>query len=124
MFRRISINVRSSRVHKKTIEIGGIGALVYGFLAVTRMRDLMVSIGLLFSLAALLAATHALYIERRWWLFAWGIDLPHAVVGERSNVVRKCVLWLSASRPEGEFGCVDWLDTLIALRADGSRTSA
>lgn len=72
MFRRISINVRSSRVHKKTIEIGGIGALVYGFLAVTRMHDLMVSIGLLFSLAALLAATHALYIERRWLLFVWG----------------------------------------------------
>ena len=72
MFRRISINVRSSRRAKKTIEIGGIGEMVYGFLAVTRMRDLMVSIGLLFSLAALLAATHALYIERRWLLFAWG----------------------------------------------------
>lgn len=50
--------------------------------------------------------------------------LPRAVVGERSNVLRKCVLWLSASRAEGEFGCVHWLDTLIALRADGSRTSA
>jgi uncharacterized membrane protein len=44
----------------------------HAFLAVTPMHDLMVTIGLLFSLAALLAATHVLYSERRWLLFGWG----------------------------------------------------
>ena len=71
MFWRISTRV-SSRVHRKTIEIAGIGSMVYGFLVVTRMHDLMVTIGLLFSLVALLATTHALYLERRWTLFGWG----------------------------------------------------
>jgi len=36
------------------------------------MHNLMVNIGLLFSLAALIATTHALYLERRWSLFGWG----------------------------------------------------
>lgn len=71
MFKRISIKVRS-RIHKKTIEIGGIGSMVYGFLVVTPMHDLMVSIGLLLGLAALFATTHALYVERRRLLFVWG----------------------------------------------------
>lgn len=71
VFSRISRKARS-RAHKKAIEIGGIGAAVYGFLIATPMHNLMISIGLLFSLAALLATTHMLYIERRWWLFGWG----------------------------------------------------
>jgi hypothetical protein len=33
------------------------------------MHDLMVTIGLLFSLVALVATAHALYAERRWLLF-------------------------------------------------------
>jgi hypothetical protein len=46
--------------------------MVYAFLVATPMHDLMVSIGLLFSLAALLATAHMLYIERLWLLFGWG----------------------------------------------------
>jgi hypothetical protein len=46
--------------------------MVYGFLVTTPMHDLMVSIGLLFSLVALLATAHLLYIERRWLLFGCG----------------------------------------------------
>jgi hypothetical protein len=41
----------------------------YSFLVVTRMHDLMVTIGLPFSLVALVATAHALYAERRWLLF-------------------------------------------------------
>jgi hypothetical protein len=73
MFRRLSRQFRS-RLHQKTIEIGGIGAMVYDFLVVTPMHDLMVNIGLLFSFAALLATTHALYLERRWLLVLWGLS--------------------------------------------------
>lgn len=71
MLWRISRSV-SSHVHKTTIEIGGIGAMVYGFLVVTPMHDLMVNIGLLFGLVAMIATIHVLYIERRWPLFGWG----------------------------------------------------
>jgi len=71
IFRQISLEI-GPRVHKKTVEIGGIGSMVYGFLVVTPMHDLMVSIGLVFGLAALFAITHALYLERRRWLFGWG----------------------------------------------------
>lgn len=61
-----------SRAHRKTIEIAGIGAMVYSLLVVTPMHDLMVDIGLLFTFAALFATTHALYLERRGALFLWG----------------------------------------------------
>jgi len=71
MFRRIAMKV-NSRVHKQTIEIGGIGAMVYAFLVVTPMHDLMVTIGLLFWLVALFATMHALSIERRGLLSGWG----------------------------------------------------
>lgn len=71
MFWRIATEVRS-HVHKKAIEIGGIGSAVYGVLVATPMHDLMVSLGLLFNFAALFAITHMLYIERRSLLFGWG----------------------------------------------------
>ena len=71
VFRGISTKARSL-VHRKAIEIGGIGAAVYGFLIATPMHNLMISIGLLFSWTALLATTHMLYVERRWLLFGWG----------------------------------------------------
>jgi hypothetical protein len=44
MFRWLSIDAQSYR-HKKTIEIAGIGSMVHSFLIVTRMHDLMVTIG-------------------------------------------------------------------------------
>jgi len=63
----------SSRAHKKAIEIAGIGSAVYGFLVSTPMHDLMVTIGLLFSVTAMVATTHMLFVERRWRLFAMGV---------------------------------------------------
>lgn len=72
MFKLISVRVKLT-IHKNAIEIGGIGAMVYGFFAVTPIHDLVISIGLVFSLAALSAITHILYTERRWLLFGWGV---------------------------------------------------
>jgi hypothetical protein len=69
---RIAATSRS-QAHKKTIQIAGIGAMVYGFLVATPMHDLMVSIGLVFSLVALVATTHMLYVERQRSLFGWGV---------------------------------------------------
>ena len=61
-----------SRAHRKAVEIGGIGAAVYGVLVVTPMHDLMVDLSLAFSLTAMLATTHGLYVERRRSLALWG----------------------------------------------------
>ena len=62
----------SSRAHRKTIEIAGIGSAVYGFLVATPMHDLMVTMGLAFSFTAMIALAHMFYVERRWMFFAMG----------------------------------------------------
>jgi len=53
------------RAIRKTLEIGGIGSMVYAFLVVTPMHDLLVGIALLFFVPALLAALSLAYLERR-----------------------------------------------------------
>ncbi|MBO6575240.1 MAG: hypothetical protein JJ896_07495 [Rhodothermales bacterium] len=71
-FKRISDQPRS-RGHRKLIEIAGIGAAVYAALVATPMHDLMVRIGLVFSLTALLTTVHFQYTARAWKLAAWGV---------------------------------------------------
>jgi hypothetical protein len=65
---RATVSVR----HRKMIEIGGVGSMVYALLAVTPMHNLMVDIALLFYLVALLAMMHCLYVERAMRLFTIG----------------------------------------------------
>lgn len=79
VFRQTSRKARS-RVHRKVIEAGGIGSMVYIFLIATPMHDSMVSVGLLFSLVAVLATAHMLYLERRWLLWL-GSGIPRAEAG-------------------------------------------
>jgi hypothetical protein len=71
MFWQISRQVKA-RVHQKTIEISGLGLMVYAFLIVTPLHNLMVDLALLFGLVALFATTHDLYLERHPLLFGWG----------------------------------------------------
>lgn len=109
IFKRISLKVRS-QVHKKTIEIGGIGSMVYGFLAVTPMHDLMVSIGLIFSLVALLAMTHALYMERRRLLFGWGsICVALSLLSAAMYYGDVLYGFLPVVQKVSLFACVAWL---------------
>jgi len=53
-----------TRFHKKTIEIAGIGSMVYAFLVVTPMHDALVGVALLFFVTAMLVTLHVLYLER------------------------------------------------------------
>lgn len=65
MFRSVSRQATSPAM-KKTIDIGGIGAMVYAFLAVaTPMHDLLVTVSLVFSLAAILATLYTVYRARQ-----------------------------------------------------------
>lgn len=72
VFKNISRKAKS-KVHRKTIEIAGIGSMVYSSLVVTPMHNLMVNIGLLFFVAAVLATLHALYVERELRLLLVGL---------------------------------------------------
>ncbi len=72
VFWHIASKITSKR-HKLTIEIGGIGFSVYTFLAITPMHDLMVTISLWFFLAAILALLHYLLVEGAMHFFVAGL---------------------------------------------------
>jgi hypothetical protein len=72
LFHLMSSEAKSA-FHKKTIQIAGIGSMVYAAFTVTPMHDLMVSISLVFFLAMMFAVLHMIYFERHFRLFALGI---------------------------------------------------
>ncbi|MFN3243358.1 MAG: hypothetical protein ACE37K_17785 [Planctomycetota bacterium] len=79
LFHRLS--TRAVGWCRSTIRIGGIGAMVYAALTVTPMHDLMVSIALLFYLAALFATLHLLRRERQRGAFWAGVVALVAKLG-------------------------------------------
>lgn len=54
---------------------------VYGSFVAAPMHDVMVNISLAFNVVAIIAATHMLYVQRRWWLFGGGLvkDRYHGI---------------------------------------------
>jgi hypothetical protein len=73
----VAFKVLSARARGKalgsTLEIGGIGSMVYGFLVVTPMHDLLIGIALLFFIPAMLAALRLAKLESRQAFFWWGL---------------------------------------------------
>lgn len=72
VFKRVSQRA-TSRLHKKTIEIAGIGSMVYAFLVVTPMHDVLVGVALIFFVVAMLFTLHMIYLEKRFGLLFAGI---------------------------------------------------
>ena len=72
VFHHISKRGRS-RFHQSTIQIGGIGSMVYAFLTVTPMHDVLVGVALLFFVTAMAAVFHMLFLERSFWMLGAGI---------------------------------------------------
>ena len=72
VFKSISSRAKS-RFHKTTIEIAGIGSMVYALLVVTPMHNLLVGVALLFFVTAMLATLHMVYLEGRSKMFYAGI---------------------------------------------------
>ena len=62
-----------SRFHRKTIQIAGIGSMVYAALVVTPMHDVLVGVALLFFVTAMVTIFHRLYLERRFGMLGAGI---------------------------------------------------
>jgi hypothetical protein len=73
VFNRISHRAGDRRLGK-TLEIGGIGSMVYAFFVVTPMHDLVLAISLAFFIPAMLAALRLVALEERRSLLwtGWG----------------------------------------------------
>lgn len=62
-----------SRFHRKTIQIAGIGSMVYAALMVTPMHNVLVGVALLFFVTAMVTIFHGLYLERAFGRLGAGI---------------------------------------------------
>ena len=72
VFERISRRGRS-RAQRNVIQIAGVGSMVYAFLTVTPMHDVLVGVALGFFVVAMLALFHLLWVERSRWMLAAGL---------------------------------------------------
>jgi hypothetical protein len=102
-----------SRVHRKTLEIGGIGSMVYAFLVVTPMHDLLVGIALLFFIPALSAAIYLLYLERRLALL-WSGMMCLGLLLATATMYYGNMLWhlLPLAQKATFVACTSWLLTV------------
>lgn len=62
-----------SRFHRKLIQIGGVGAMVYAALAVTPMHNLVINIALVFFVVAIMTTIHQFHVERRVGMIVAGL---------------------------------------------------
>jgi hypothetical protein len=111
-----------SRVHRKILEIGGIGSMVYAFLVVTPMHDLLVGIALLFFLPAMGAAIHLLYVERRFALF-WAGLMCLGLLLATATMYYGNMLWhlLPLAQKATFVACVSWLLTMQLVTESGEK---
>jgi hypothetical protein len=72
VFTGIANNSASLR-HRSIIKTSGIGSMVYAFLIVTPMHNLMVNIALAFYIVAIISILHSLYLLQLKKLFIFGI---------------------------------------------------
>jgi len=79
-------------VLKKTLEIGGIGSMVYAFFVVTPMHDLVLAIALLFYVPAMLTALVLVSQEGRRGLFWSGCVCLGMLVAGVTMFYGQCLL--------------------------------
>ena len=72
IFNTIAMSGPSS-LHRKIIQIAGIGSMVYTALVVTPMHDVLISVALPFFVTAMVTIFHRLYLERRFGMLGAGI---------------------------------------------------
>lgn len=121
VFKRIS-RIGNTRFHTKTIEIAGIGSMVYAFLVVTPMHDLLVGIALVFFVTAMLTTFHALFLERRFGMLSAGIICISGTLSNASmyygNVLYEFLPLVQ------KMSMVMWVGWLLVLYVAESRRAA
>jgi hypothetical protein len=112
LFKLVSRRARG-RVLGKTLEIGGIGSMVYAFLVVTPMHDLLVGIALLFFVPAMLAALRLAYLEGRLALL-WSGLMCLGLLLATATMYYGNLLWhlLPLAQKASMAACTCWLLTL------------
>ena len=124
LFKRLAGRA-TRRVHRKTLEIGGIGSMVYGFLVVTPLHDLLVGIALLFFVAAMLAALHWMWVEGRPTLVGTGL-VSLVLLAVTAVMYYGHVLWnlLPIAQKASFLACFGWLMALQIATSKGHREDA
>jgi hypothetical protein len=112
LFKFVSRRARG-RALGKTLEIGGIGSMVYAFLIVTPMHDLLVGIALLFFVPAMLAALSLAYLEGRLALLGSGL-ISLGLLLASAIIYYGNILWdlLPLAQKASIAACACWLLTL------------
>lgn len=111
LFHLISLKANSA-FHMKTIQIGGMGSMVYALLAITPMHNLMVNISLVFFISAMFTILHFLYTKSSLILLSIGlvslasllyvvgnyygnVHLEYLPIGQKLSFLM-CACWLFA----------------------------
>jgi len=112
LFKFVSRRARG-RALAKTLEVGGIGSMVYAFLVVTPMHDLLVGISLLFFIPAMAAALDLAYLEHRLVLFLSGLMCLGLLV-VAATMYYGNIFWhlLPVAQKASMAACACWLLTL------------
>ena len=94
----------------KTLEIGGIGSMVYAFLVVTPMHDLLIGIALLFFVSAMSAALRLASLEGRPVLF-WSGLMGLGLLLATATMYYGNMLWglLPIAQKASMLACAGWL---------------
>ena len=117
LFKRVSQRATSS-LHKKIIEIAGIGSMIYAFLVVTPMHDVLVGVALVFFVVAMLFTLHTVYLERRhWMLFAGVVSLVIPLINAAMYYGNVFYGFLPIVQKLGIFMWAGWL---LVLHFEGS----
>ena len=113
-----------TRFHRKTVQVAGIGSMVYAALVVTPMHDVLVGVALVFFVTAVLTVAHGLYRDRRRALLALWVRQRHARAGQRCDVLRRSAVRVPARGPEGLAGPVGHVAVRAPLLVLGARRGA
>lgn len=110
-----------TRFHRKTVQVAGIGSMVYAALTVTPMHDVLVGAALLFFLTAVLTIVHGLYLNRRFGMLGLGIASLALVLGNAAMYYGE---WLYGFLPVVQKASLGmWVVWLFALYFSNSKTS-
>ena len=119
VFKRVSQRA-TLRLHKKIIEIAGIGSMVYAFLVVTPMHDVLVGVALVFFVVAMLFTLHMVYLEKRFsMLISGGVSLLIPLINAVMYYGNVLYGFLPIVQKLGVFAWAGWL--LVLYLKDSSR---
>ena len=109
-----------TRFHRKTVQIAGIGSMVYAALVVTPMHDVLIGVALVFFLTAVLTIAHGLYLDRRLGMLGLGLASLALVLGNATMYYGDLFYGFLPVVQKASLGM--WVAWLFALYFSNSKT--